>query len=85
MNGQSFRGAYADDTQPRGHDVQRFADILADAHPQGATAGIACVFGFDDDLDAGQMPRQGITYAMMVSSEPKGGHIDDDTDQHVGD
>ena len=48
----------ADDTRPRGHDIQRFADILADAHPQGATAGIACVFGFDDDLDAGQMPRQ---------------------------
>ena len=30
-------------------------------------------------------PPNGITYAMMVSPEPKGGHIDDDTDQHAGD
>lgn len=30
-------------------------------------------------------PPNGITYAMMVSSEPKGGHIDDDTNQRAGD
>jgi hypothetical protein len=30
-------------------------------------------------------PPNGITYAMMVSSEPKGGQIDDDTDQHARD
>jgi len=32
------------------------------------------------------MPHpNGITHAMMVSSEPKGGHIEDDTDQKAGD
>jgi len=30
-------------------------------------------------------PPSGISYAMMVSSKPNGGHIDDDTDQHAGD
>ena len=30
-------------------------------------------------------PPNGISYAMMVSSEPNGGHIDDDTDQPAGD
>ena len=30
-------------------------------------------------------PPSGISYAMMVSSKPNGGHIDDGTDQHAGD
>jgi len=30
-------------------------------------------------------PPNGISYAMMVPSEPNGGHIDDDNDQHAGD
>ena len=30
-------------------------------------------------------PPNGISYAMMVSSKPKGGHINDDTDQYAGD
>jgi hypothetical protein len=30
-------------------------------------------------------PPNGITYAMMLSSELKGGHTGDDTDQHAGD
>jgi hypothetical protein len=30
-------------------------------------------------------PPNGICYAMMVLSEPNGGQIDDDTDQHAGD
>src|SRR6056297_914957 len=30
-------------------------------------------------------PPSGISYGMMVPSEPNGGHIDDDDDQHAGD
>uniref|UniRef100_UPI001109DAFA hypothetical protein n=1 Tax=Poseidonocella sp. HB161398 TaxID=2320855 RepID=UPI001109DAFA len=29
-------------------------------------------------------PSNGISHAMMVPSEPNGGHVNDDDDQHAG-
>ncbi|WP_374303387.1 PP2C family protein-serine/threonine phosphatase, partial [Paracoccus sp. (in: a-proteobacteria)] len=40
---------------------------------------------FHDELMRWMPPPNGISYAMMVPSEPNGGHINDDDDQHAGD
>ena len=94
QNEQSQRAKrhLADQIQALQQEVAQLRDQLElvsrqqpSANKPGGAAGGASLRHARLELMRWMPPPNGITYAIMVSSEPKGGHIDDDTDQNAGD